>query len=377
MTFTEYKTVKNKFCKIILTILTLIVASSFLGACRDQAQAKKYDHLVTFNYNVGELGEGFENQYLGVKDGSIVAIRPGQLPDYKEASLKDHYIEGWYTAKLDDKGEPIVGTDGRVVLDQKWDFDKNTVSGNMTLYANFVQQALLVIKGGDKDIEYSGNPGSKKDKPTPVLAPKKAGYTFLGYYVDENFTEEFAWPYTFEAGVTMEVYARFMEGEWALVSTAKEFITALAAKKNIFVMEDLNFTDQTWVKGITYGGEIAGNGHKLTGITLDIEASKSFKQNFGLFGTLSTTANLHDFTIEDAQITFTDGGFKSVEYKVAMFAWKMEDGVKVTNVTVTGEIVKGQVDEDSAIDFYKSCAIDEGATITNCNFEGITLPELI
>ena len=366
---------KKKFYKLIVTMLTLIVACSCFVACNDEKSEKKYDHLVTFNYNVGDLGDGFQSQYLGVKDGSLVALKPGDLETYKEASLKGYYIEGWYTAKTDSDGKVIVGDDGRVVLDEKWDFAKDTVSENMTLYANFVQQASLIIVGGDKEVPFNGLPGSTRKEPSSALAPKKTGYTFLGYYTDEDYTQEFVWPYTFEAGVTTIVYARFMEGDWSIVSTADDFILALSAKKNIYVTANLDFTGKKWPTGLNYGGEIAGNGYTFTGINFAIEASKSFNSNFGLFGTLNSTANLHDFTIENAQVSFTDGGFVSVEYKVALFAWKMEAGAKVTNVTVSGAITKGSMNGASAVDFYKGCTNDGGAILTNCNFENITLPE--
>lgn len=365
---------KNKFYKLIVTILTLIVAGSFFVACTEKEGEKKYDHLVTFDYNVGNLGEGFDNQYLGVMDGSVVAIKPGYSDAYKEASLKDYYIEGWYTAKTDSEGKVIVGEDGRVVLEEKWDFENNTVSGNITLYANFVQQAALIITGGDKDVTYTGLPGATKTKPSAVLAPKKAGYTFLGYYADAQYTQEFSWPYTFEAGVTTYVYARFMEGEWAMVSTAEEFTLALSAKKNIYVTDNIDFTGKKWPKGMTYGGEIAGNGYTLSNINLELEASKSFKDNFGLFGMLTATANLHDFKIDNAKISFTDGGFVSVEYKVAMLAWKVEAGARLTNISVSGEIVQGKIEDASAVEYFQTIAVDQGAIITDCTFENITLP---
>ena len=92
-----------------MTMLTLIVASVSFIACDEQSQEKKYDHLVTFNYNIGNLGDAIDNQYLGVMDGSIVAIKPGYSDAYKEASLKDYYIEGWYTAKTDSDGNVLVG----------------------------------------------------------------------------------------------------------------------------------------------------------------------------------------------------------------------------------------------------------------------------
>ena len=368
---------KKTFYKILITMLTIIVACSLFAACGEGGGGKKYDHLVTFDYNVGNLGEGFDNQYLGVKDGSLVAIKPGYSDVYKESTLQGYYIEGWYTAKTDGEGKPLVGSDGRVQFDKKWDFERDTVSSAITLYANFVQEARLVITGGDEDVVSMGKPGAVKKQPNSVLAPKKAGYTFIGYYTDDTYQTEFSWPYTYQAGVTTTVYARFMEGIWELVSTADEFISALATKSNIYVTADLDFTGKTWPVGVSYGGEIAGNGHKLTGINAKLEASKNAQTNFGLFGLLEDTANLHDFTIENAQVSFTDGAFPLVgdNGKVALFAWKMEAGAKLTNLTVSGTVTKGSVLAESDIVFFAVSALGtEGVIMTNCDFTNITLP---
>ena len=364
---------KNRFYKIIVTILTLIVASSFFVACNDGEDAKKYDHLVTFNYNVGNLGDGFESQYLGVKDGSIVAIKPGYSDAYKEAALKGYYIEGWYTAKVDDNGNVIVGIDGRVELDKKWDFESDTVSGDITLYANFVQKATLIITGGDKDVVFDGLAGKSERVPDMIDQPKKAGYTFLGYYTDETYEEEFVWPYVYQEGETKYVYARFIEGVWSIVSTPEQFTAALSAKKNIYLTADLDFTGKKWASGISYNGEIAGNGNKITGVNVKLEASRLTEYS-ALFGELKATAYLHDLTIENVSVSFTDGGFKSPFYKVSMLATKIEAGARLTNVTVSGVVTQGSLEADSAVEYYKVSANDQGATMTGCNFESITTP---
>ncbi len=368
---------KNRFFKILVTMLTLIVASSFFVACDDEGTEKKYDYLVTFDYNVGNLGEGFESQYLGVKNGSVVAIKPGYSDAYKEAALKGYYIEGWYTAKTDSEGKVMVGDDGRVVFDKKWDFERDTVSSDITLYANFVQKATLIITGGDKDVVYNGLAGKSEKIPDLIDQPKKAGYTFLGYYTDETYEEEFAWPYVYQEGETKYVYARFIEGVWDIVSTPEQFTAALSAKKNIYLTADLDFTGKKWASGITYNGEIAGNGHTITGVSVKIEAVRTSQQYAGLFGALGSSAYLHDLTIENVQVSFTDGGFMSPFYKVSMLSTKLEEGSRLTNVTVSGVLTQGSLVPNSAVEYYKVTSNDQGATLTDCNFEGITIPQNI
>ncbi len=364
---------KNKFLKLLCSTLAVIVASSFFTACRDEKVEKKYDHLITFNYNVGSLGEALEAQYLGVMDNSYVAIQPGHSDAYKEGVLAGYYIEGWYTGKTDSEGNPVVGSDGRVELLEKWDFAANKVTADVVLYANFVQQAGLIIQGGDKEIAYSGQPGSIRKEPSKALAPKKKGYTFLGYFEDEGYKTPFVWPYTFEAGVTKTIYAYFLEGEWEVVSTAAQFVDGYRAGKNLYVTEDLDFSEITDWPLISYNGEIAGNNHTFSGIDIKIETSKTNKENFAIFGALGAQASLHDFTIENASISFNDT-FVNLDYKVAMLAWKAEAGAKLTNLTVSGSITQKSLQAGSVVKYYEKIAIDGGAVINDCTFTDITLP---
>ena len=368
---------KNKFLKRLTIGLIAIVAGACFSACGDDDGEKKYDHLVTFNYNVGDLTTAIDNQYLGVMDGSLVAIKPGYSSDYKEGVVAGYYLEGWYTAKVDEEGNVVIGDDGRVELDEKWDFSTDRVSADIVLYANFMQQASLEIKGGDEVWIRENTPGTVMKQPNAFLAPKKQGYTLIGYYADEECTVPFTWPYEFEAGVNTVIYAKFMEGEWVLVDTAKEFSDALIGGKNIYLTSDITFENTTWKTPPTYAGEISGNGHTLRGIDVNLAASKTVKKNFGLFGTLTSTAYIHDLTIENARVSFTDGGFTCIgdDGKVALFAWKAEQGARISNVSVSGTLTEGTLTPESDITYSAFIAIDGGATLESCDYTQITIPQ--
>ena len=57
-----------------------------------------------------------------------------------------------------------------------------------------------------------------------------------------------------------------MEGDWALASTADEFIRGYQGNKNIYVTADLDFTGKKW-PSLPYNAEIDGNEHTLSGIS--------------------------------------------------------------------------------------------------------------
>jgi hypothetical protein len=268
------------------------------------------------------------------------------------------------------------------LLDKKWDFASDRVTENMTLYADLQVTPTLTVKvDGGTDLTFSGTPGDKKTRPSDKYAPQKDGYTFYDYYEDEACTVKFSWPYTFTSE-DKTVYARFIEGEnWKVVTTAQEFKNAIALNSSakIYVDADLDFSETSWTYGLEFNGEINGNGHKVTGISCTYSASKNTQSDFGLFGVLKSNAYIHDWTIENAQATFT-ASFKSLEYKVALFAWKAEAGVKIENVTVSGTLAQGKMDDDikkySEIEMSQFIAIGENlATVTNCDYSGVVIDD--
>ncbi len=367
---------KHFFAKLIVTISAALCFAFGLAACSEDGGGKQYDYLVTFDYNVGALSDNeYTQQYLGVKSGGKVAIQPGYSDSFKEQVITGYYNEGWYLAQTDGEGNPIVNEDKRVALGEKWNFASDTVTADVTLYANLLQKPTLTIVGGDERIVWDGLPGEVRRRPSAALQPKKENATFYGYFEDELYTKPFVWEsdkaYTYEAGVHKTVYARFLEGNWSIVKTASEFNNALTGNNKIYVDADLDFTQTPFIAGKEFGGEINGNHHKLTGISCTLTGTKNRTGNFGLFGTLKASANLYDFTAENASVAFTSN-CANPDYKTALFAWKIQSGARLTGLTVTGTVQKGSLMAGSAVVLYGFCAIDEGAVQSECDFTGIT-----
>ena len=356
--------------KILLSAAAATTLALGLTACSEEGNGVgEYDHLVTFNYNIGTLDANCPDQYLGVMTNSLVGIQPGYSDAFKFQEVIGYYNEGWYLAEVDGEGNPVKDEDGRVQLGEKWDFATDRVTENVTLYANMLAKPALVIKGGDSDVKFDGIPGDIRREPSSALMPKKAGATFYGYFEDEACTQPFSFPYTFEEG-GKTVYAKFIEGIWTIVDTAEEFKLALSGNKNIYVDADIDFSEDGWMKGASYSGEIDGNGKKFTGISCSFAATQSERTGFGMFGTLEDTAYVHDLTIENATATFSTS-FALVDLKAALFAHTVEEGAKLENVTVTGSISLGTLILGADVILYGAIAIDGGAVIENCNFTGI------
>ncbi|MGN1041958.1 MAG: hypothetical protein ACI4SK_00590 [Christensenellales bacterium] len=324
--------------KIVLFATLLLAIFGALAGCSENVATAKYDYLVTFDYNVGELNANCQDQYLGVKENGLIAIQPGYSSNFKLYEVTGYYVEGWYTAKLDADGNAVVDdATKRVVLDRKWNFDTDRVNKSFTLYANLVGTSALIFVDratGEVLDRVTGKPGDSKSQPSQTLAPKKDGFTLYGYYKAATGDEEFSWPYSFGTEDTT-VYVGFIEGKWKIVKDVKSFKDAISYNNDVYLDADLDFTDETWITR-SYGGTINGNGHKITGIKVGAEGSKTEKEGFGIFNVLRNGAKLYDLEIE-AEVSFR-AAFDGNEFKVGFLAYEAEEGVKINNVKVSGTL---------------------------------------
>lgn len=372
--------------KRIAGILTISLLLMGMGtACAGESE-KKYDYLVTFDYNTENLGvdTNCPDQYLGVKNNSKL-VSPGtsgaeNLNYFLEQSIYGYYNTGWYLAKLDKDGNPEKDEAGNIVFDRAWDFSSDRVTANITLYADFRPQPTFTVsmpEGGTDIVINTYKPGETINRPTGSRIPKINGYTFFDYYVDEACETVFEWPYT----VTSEnitIYAKFLKGTWALVHTAQEFNSAVALGKNIYLMDDLDFSETAWTPMVNYNGEINGNGHKLTGISCEVKTNKNTYSNFGLFGVLGESANIHDLTIENALFLLKDEYFQTMNpIKAGLLAYTIDPAARLENVTLSGKLTctKGNqniLDEE----LYPICTNQSELNVSawnGCDFEHITI----
>jgi len=371
----------KKKVKIVLLIgVVALMAAVLLTACTDKSKKADYDYLVTFDYNVGDMKTNCENQFLGVKSGKTIAIQPGyDSSRFKQYEVTGYFIDGWYTPKIGSDGNVVVNSETKMVeLDRKWNFNSDVVNSDITLYAKLVKKVVLnyVDRETDKILKTdTGKPGDKQKKPSAALAPKKDGYTLLGYYANKEGDEEYEFNVFGDADST--VYLEFLKGSWKIVETAAQF-NLVAPDAKVYINADLDFSETKWA-GTSFSGEIAGNGHKITGINLSMEATKDINSGFGLFNTIKSTAYIHDITFENATIT-VKAVFAGL-YKVGFLAYEAEDGARLTNVVCSGTVnYKDYIDGSSRsdIEVISPIAINgiKPENITNCDFADVQIVNL-
>ena len=341
-----FKTTKHsKIIPIVIMAMVLLLSLMLLGAC--QTTSKEYDHLVTFDYNVGDkykadnkLTDRDLQLFLGVADNSLVGLKPGDRNDFATMSFSGYYCDNkWYLPKLDSDGNIVKDEDGIVVLGEEWDFETMRVTENITLYAHLVQKVEMKFVDSATGVVVKtisdGEPGKTRSKPSSRQQPSKTDYTLYEYYVDAECTQVFGWPYTFgEEDVT--VYVKFIPGRWTIVKTAHEFTSALLSNVNIYVDADIDFNGVDWSMVEKFNATINGNGHTISNISINHTFNKNNLAYCALFGSLGEKANVYDLTFSNVSIT-TEVTL-SGEYKLAMFACGAVEGAQVSNVSVSGTI---------------------------------------
>ncbi len=328
--------VKKAYLKLLLCIAIVLVLGSLAVGCNKLDRSGDYDHLVTFNYNYGNLDANCPDQFVGVKDGSLLFIQPGHT-NLELKEVKGLYLEGWYLPKLDTDGNPLKDENNFVQLDKKWDFAEDKVTKDITLYANLVKKIKLEYVDratGEVVDSIESVPGAVRRKPS--TPPEKEGYTFMGeYYANQEGTEVFEWPYTF-GETDGKVYVDFIEGVWNLVRTPEELKRAISNRRNVYLMNDIDMAGEEWSPS-NYAGEINGNTYKISNISVNLKQNIRINEYAGIFKAFTGKTNIHDITFDNVVVTY-ESGIESFEYSLSLFATTANADVALKNVTVNGQL---------------------------------------
>lgn len=366
--------VKRNVRTLLLATAFLLLSLFVLSSCGEEEGEKPYDHLVTFDYNAaGIAAESPASQYLGVKDGGLVGLKPGANDDFKEAVIRHYFLDGWYTAKTAADGSVEKDANGRVILDKKWNFETDRVTGDMTLYANFVRQSTLTIRDIATDEVLSDDlRGAPGEKETNLFPPEKKGYTLVGYYKDREKTTPFKFDEFVYGEEDTTIYADFIEGNYTLVSTFAELQNCLRSDKKAYLTNDIKVeAGETW-GSFSFRGAILGNGHTIRGLKIKTVCSgKTGGETYGLlFASLGAGAKISDVTFEDVEMTVSAA--MNGTYTVAPIAYGVAEGATLENVTVTGRLTYDfSAAPTSTVTEDFGGTVPEGA-LTNCRF-AITL----
>ena len=174
----QTKLLKNMRKLLSLMLLMMVIV---VGCKKDDPVISEY--IVTFNTQGGSNIDALK-------------VVEGQKVTKPQDPTKENYIfSGWYK---------------EAACTTVWDFDKETVMGNVTLYAKWVEAAQACVvtfdaQGGSEVEPMTVNKGDKLAKPTN---PTKENCSFLGWYKDAAYTS--AWEFATDVvNEDITLYARW------------------------------------------------------------------------------------------------------------------------------------------------------------------------
>ena len=294
-------------------------------------------------------------------------------------------LAGWYTdrqPRVDEQGRPldeygvlteISGREQGWVYSGRWDFDGSTVAVDpatvdsgadavLTLYAAWVPGVQFNLYNLNRTDE-SGNPtllqtyvGSKLSVPTWKDGAVSLGGSFPkldgtpnAIYADAAqtvaITEPIKIDINYENGTinqaSYDVYVDLWEGNWYKISTVKQFYKNARADGNYIIEADLDFSVKgaiwpaNFYKGQTqFTGQIIGNGHTFSNITVVQPAGA---QQGGLFGYIGAGASITDLHFEN--VTYTAVGSRIQGATFGLLCGTLSDDATIENVTIKGKLL--------------------------------------
>lgn len=373
-----------KYKKIIAFILMIsaCVLSSLFVACGkgDNEYADKVKVVYELEGGTYKTSDHPIIIYYPFEKGTEnLILNPEELKEINNGREIVHSgkfeIEGWYKNKIETD-------DGKAEYSDKWDFDTDKVTdAGVTLYAKWVPKIIYSyglyyrdkdgehhiysyeVKEGDKFEDYMNKAkifGSGSDKKTGLGTFKdKDGKEF-----DMN-TKHPGGNESFE----IKIFVDYIDGEFALVSTAEEL--KKAKSKNIYLLNDIDLGGEefTFASSKDYSCIIEGNGHSIKNFALDYYDDKDSvidgTLNISLFGNMEN-AEIKNVSFENVNITIDTKAFYSriKEICFAPIAITAKNTV-IENVKFSGEYKVQESPTENIITEFESPIFNAEQNETN------------
>ncbi len=337
--------------KVLVVVLIMVALASLLVACNSSAN---YDGMTKIVYELE--GGSYMNcdlpvlQYYDFEKGSSNLIYDPTTLSRESVTKSGYNFLGWFKTKT---GEG----DGATYSD-KWDFAKDKVgTEGITLYAGwelkvkYTYNVCYVDDNGDKQVlgTYSVKEGEEFDD-RKKFANKRSGYTAYvhengallngGYYLDAEYTIPVE-GYKHPGGDTdraIDVYAKYIKGEYTIVRTAKELEKAKTS--SIYLDADIDMGGKTLVFDVYTKRTFEGNGHTISNFKLvyDLgDLQKNFENDTENAVYVSLFGKIADATVQNVKFKgvqlVVEGEFSKAQYVYVAPFCMTASGATVKSVT--------------------------------------------
>ena len=256
-------------------------------------------------------------------------------------------------------------------MDEVTAFDYKTTNASGSSTADKDTIFLPEWQNGVMQYKHSYNKGGE------YAFPKIAGKTFSKAYTDEACTQEIVGSTEHIGTLDLEtctavnriqnIYVKYDEGERYQITEAKQLVDNPNLKGYYEIQADLDFTDLSWPTTFAYGtfeGKMYGkDGQNYTLNKVNVRYNNDSAKTGGIFGTLSKNAEIKNLTFENVTFNLFNIGSRRRDCSYGLFAGKIEDGAKLTDVAVGGTFKIGNITK-----FAGDCMVNLYA---NGNTEGL------
>jgi uncharacterized repeat protein (TIGR02543 family) len=319
--------------KIIIFSLIILCVLSVTGCNKESQEPEGVKVVYELNGGIFQNCTLPIKQYYQFDENDKRLIKSPETLS-KTSILKSGYtLEGWY---IDSN------------LTKKWNFDTDVVPlEGITLYAKWNKNVkytynVCYYENGEVKVlgTYEAKEGESFDDWRNFAGDRK-NYTPL-CYVDEKGEP---WDKTYkhpggETDLAVNVFVEYIEGEFELVSTAKELKNART--KNIYLLNDIDLEGEVFSFS-NYSKTFKGNGFTIKNFKVSIVGNKtsgvddhidsSIKAVYGsLFGNLSN-AIITDVTFENVEFVIDIGYDLISKVYVSPLCINMTNS-SVSNVTI-------------------------------------------
>ncbi len=322
-----YKTIA-----LAVLLLTLLLSLCLLGACSREENLKG-KVIVTFEFNGGIL----DNSSTNVEGHISHAYEPNSyvldISGYQNYKFtrKNFVFEGWY------KDEDCL---------EAWDFSKDRVKEDMTLYAKWVPDIVytygvyMSVSGQEPVLlgRYTVSAGDKfEDRSSYCNKVRDHNRTFLGnYYSDAALTTKWDKDFVHPGGnesKEIPVYVDSMEGRWRFVTNYDELIAAFRSSDGVMLNNDIDCEGKDLYVA-TFNATLQGNGFTISNFNVPAQ-SRTVVRKYSLFGTLTAKAQILNVKFSNALYVLTES-VDTYRMEVAAFAQTITAGARIEGVTFEG-----------------------------------------
>ena len=386
----------NKFLKALIPVVLSVGVILTLTACK--ARENPYKDNANDGYTVNVRYDANGGSFATNTSVIVDSYNPDNFADGKitlfapnDSNRKNPYnaqntgfvLAGWYTERepvVDENGNHLdyagniaeeTGLTPAYTFSGYWDFasdklDVNTLHGDtITLYAAWVPEFSFEFYTKDANGDFVlmtsmiATPGQELTLPAinqvsgkvdandfPSLVGKT--YDVAGIYLDSTLQNAVTGEKLTHSGIinyetaeaensVMKVYLDLLEGDWYFITSADQLIANANPSAHYVIGADLDFDGKKWPLSSNFSGSIHGNGYTISNISIEQNKIET-NSVYGIFKTVKAGAEIKDVNFANAKLSILQGNSKpNISY--GLFAGKIEAGVTISNVTLSGEIV--------------------------------------